>query len=69
MIDKLGWGSQAIDGREGSATGSLGNDGKSTQRKPAGGSGAATDTDANNVDFTAATSLITPKGTQDLAEP
>jgi hypothetical protein len=69
VIDKVGWGTQAVDGREGTAIAAFGNDDKSAQRKPAGGGGAATDTDANSADFNAPSTTTTPKGTGDAIEP
>jgi hypothetical protein len=41
----------------------------SAQRKPAGGAGAATDTDVNSSDFLAPSTTITPLGTLDPAQP
>ena len=71
VIDKLGWGSQAAGGYEGTALTNLanGNPTASVQRKPAGGAGDATDTDSNVADFNAVSTTITPKGTADGTEP
>ena len=68
VLDKLGWGSQAAEGREGTATANI-SPSQSVQRKPAGGGGAATDTDNNLTDFNVQSATLTPKGTQQAAEP
>jgi hypothetical protein len=68
VVDKVGWGSQPTNGYEGTATANIPVL-DSIQRKPAGGNGAATDTDNNNNDFLAPSATITPNGTIDPTQP
>jgi predicted RNA-binding protein with TRAM domain len=68
VIDKLGWGNVPAPWYEGKSTNNLGND-SSVQRKPAGGAGAATDTDNNKNDFNAPSSAITPLGSSAPPQP
>lgn len=68
VLDKAGWGSAPTNSFEGAPITTLGNN-QSAQRKPAGGQGATTDTDANASDFNAPSTAITPKGTADPIEP
>lgn len=68
VIDKVGWGTQAAGGYEGTAATALGSS-VSIERLPAGGAGHATDTDVNVNDFTAPNALITPRGIADGAQP
>jgi hypothetical protein len=68
VIDKVGWGTQAANGFEGSQVTPLASS-NSIERKPAGGQGDATDTDVNSSDFNAQSTTITPKGTADATEP
>ncbi len=68
VIDKLGWGNVQQPWFEGKATINLGND-DSIQRKPAGGAGAATDTDNNKNDFNQPSSGITPLGSSAPPQP
>ena len=68
VIDKLGWGNVQQPWYEGKATINLGND-DSVQRKPAGGAGAATDTDNNKNDFNQPSSGITPLGSSAPPQP
>jgi hypothetical protein len=68
VIDKVGWGNQGAPFVENQGAANLGN-GQSIQRKPAGGAGAATDTDNNKNDFNAASSSITPLGSSAPPQP
>jgi hypothetical protein len=68
VIDKVGWGTQPAAGVEGAAVANLPQD-LSTQRKPAGSLGAATDTDNNAADFNAPSTSITPRGSVDPPQP
>ncbi|MDB4952654.1 MAG: hypothetical protein JWO36_223 [Myxococcales bacterium] len=68
VIDKVGFGSQGSSGVEGTSITNIPAD-SSAQRKPAGGAGAATDTDNNAADFNAASTTITPLGTVDPPQP
>jgi hypothetical protein len=68
VIDKLGWGNVQQPWHEGNSTNNLGND-ESIQRKPAGGAGAATDTDNNKNDFNPPSSGITPLGSSAPPQP
>ncbi|MDQ3337094.1 MAG: lamin tail domain-containing protein [Myxococcota bacterium] len=69
VLDKVGWGSQDANGREGTAITNFGNDSRSAQRKPANGGGATLDTDVNNTDFLAPSTSTTAKSTDDPPEP
>jgi hypothetical protein len=68
VLDKVGWGSQPAGGFEGTAAANIASD-SSSERKPAGGLGHATDTDSNVDDFLAPTTTLTPRGTADAAQP
>ena len=68
VIDKLGWGNVPQPWYEAKSPNNLGND-SSVQRKPAGGAGAATDTDNNKNDFNGASSSITPLGSSAPPQP
>jgi hypothetical protein len=68
VLDKVGWNVSSGTSREGTALPDIFND-NSVQRKPAGGAGAATDTDNNNSDFNAQNTSITVWGTADPAQP
>jgi cysteine-rich repeat protein len=68
VLDKVGWGTQPVDGAEGNPLADI-PAGQSTERKPAGGLGHATDTDDNQLDFTAPSATITPRGTTDPPQP
>jgi predicted RNA-binding protein with TRAM domain len=68
VLDKLGWGNVQQPWNEGHATNNLGND-TSVQRLPAGGAGAATDTDNNKNDFNSPSSGITPLGSSAPPQP
>ena len=59
VIDKVGWGSQATGGYEGTA---LSNDGhaQSAQRKAGGTGGGATDSDTNSNDFLSWSGTLNP---------
>jgi cysteine-rich repeat protein len=68
VIDKVGWGSQAVHGFEGTALVDI-PAGQSAERKPAANLGHATDTDVNAADFNAASTAITPRGIGDGPQP
>jgi hypothetical protein len=68
VLDKAGWGTQPAPGFEGTAHANIPLD-SSAQRKPAGGQGAATDTDVNASDFLAPSTVITPRGSLDPPQP
>jgi hypothetical protein len=68
VIDKLGWGNVQQPWSEAHSTNNLGND-DSVQRQPAGGAGAATDTDNNKNDFNPPSSGITPLGSSAPPQP
>ena len=68
VLDKVGWGGQTAPFIETAAAGQL-NSGNSIQRKPAGGAGAATDTDNNKNDFNNPSSAITPLGSSAPPQP
>jgi hypothetical protein len=70
VLDKLGWGgNQAPTGWfEATAAGGVAST-QSIQRKPAGGAGAATDSDNNKNDFNAASTTITPLGSSAPPQP
>jgi len=68
VLDKLGWGSVSSAWVENTATSNDSND-NSVQRKPAGGAGAATDTDNNKNDFLGPSTSITPLGSSAPPQP
>ncbi len=68
VLDKVGWGNQQAPFIESSTTNNL-NNGQSIQRKPAGGAGAATDTDNNKNDFNSPSNSITPLGSSAPPQP
>ncbi|MBV8761724.1 MAG: hypothetical protein JO257_30800 [Deltaproteobacteria bacterium] len=68
VLDKVGWGNQNTPFIEGQAAQGP-NTGNSIQRKPAGGAGAATDTDNNKNDFNAPSTSITPLGSSAPPQP
>lgn len=68
VIDKAGWGTQPAGGFEGTALPNVSAD-ASVERKPAGGAGHATDTDANATDFNVQSGTLTPRGTADAPQP
>jgi len=68
VLDKLGWGGVSAAWVENTATNNDSND-NSVQRKPAGGQGAATDTDNNKSDFLGPSTSITPLGSSAPPQP
>ncbi len=68
VLDKVGWGAQPAPGFEGTAAANIPNN-LSSERKPAGGAGNATDTDNNASDIAAPSATLTPQGTMDPAQP
>lgn len=68
VLDKVGWGAQPAGGYEGAALAEIAND-TSAERLPGGVKGHATDTDNNANDFLAPSTMITPSGTIDPAQP
>jgi hypothetical protein len=68
VLDKCGWGTQPAFGFEGTALANIPS-GQSAERKPAGGMGHATDTDANVTDFNAVSGVLTPRGSADAPQP
>lgn len=68
ILDQVGWGTQPAGGFEGAAAANVPSD-QSSERKPAGGAGHATDSDDNAADFNAPSTTLTPRGTADAAQP
>jgi hypothetical protein len=75
VLDLVGWGTitdanpgGGCEGGNASCTNLATND-NSIERKPAGGTGHATDTDNNASDFNNQSVTITPRGTIDPSEP
>lgn len=68
VLDKLGWGNVTAPWFEGQAANNINND-NSVQRKPAGGAGAATDTDNNRNDFNPPSNSMTPLGSSAPPQP
>jgi hypothetical protein len=68
VIDKVGWGTQPVNGYETTALPDI-SASNSVERKPAGGQGHATDTDVNSADFNAQSTTLTPRGTADQPQP
>lgn len=68
VLDKVGWGTQVAGGYETAAVANIASN-QSAERKPAGGGGHATDSDANSADFNAPSPTLTPKGIADGPQP
>jgi hypothetical protein len=75
VIDLVGWGTitdsnpgGGCEGGNASCT-NLASANNSIERKPAGGTGHATDTNVNSTDFNAQSATTTPRGTADAAQP
>lgn len=68
VLDKVGWGTQAAPGFEGTAAANVASN-FSISRKPGQHIGHGVDSDDNSVDFDAPTTTLTPRGTADGAEP